>query len=127
MGFPDSPGGLDYANRQVLNDHTYCCQAAGSMCDEGEPPLEKSDTCRKFHKQKVLKRVEDAERYGVPLMFTEFGACFDGERCATEIINSADAFDLGLSSWAYWMYKSFGDFTTTGGTKEGMFNEDGTP
>lgn len=97
------------------------------MCDEGEPPLEKSDTCRKFHKQKVLKRVEDAERYGVPLMFTEFGACFDGERCATEIVNSADAFDLGLSSWAYWMYKSFGDFTTTGGTKEGMFNEDGTP
>ena len=56
-------------------------------------------------------------------MFTEFGACFDGERCATEITNSADAFDLGLSSWAYWMYKSFGDFTTTGGTKEGNFEQ----
>ena len=25
------------------------------------------------------------------------------------------------------MYKSFGDFTTTGGTKEGMYNSDGTP
>ena len=25
------------------------------------------------------------------------------------------------------MYKSFGDFTTTGGTREGMFNSDGTP
>ena len=50
IGFPDSPGGEDYANRQVLNDHTYCCQAAGSMCDEGEPPLDKSETCRKFHK-----------------------------------------------------------------------------
>lgn len=97
------------------------------MCDEGEPPLEKNETCRKFHKQKVLKRAEDAQNYGVPLMFTEFGACFDGERCATEINNSADAFDLGLSSWAYWMYKSFGDFTTTGGTSEGMFNSDGTP
>ena len=60
-------------------------------------------------------------------MFTEFGACFDGDRCATEINNSVDAFDLGLSSWAYWQYKSFADFTTTGGTAEGMFNSDGTP
>lgn len=50
LGFPDTPGGAEYANRQVLNDHTYCCQAAGSMCDEGEPPLDKSHTCRKFHK-----------------------------------------------------------------------------
>ena len=127
LGFPDTPGGVEYANRQVLNDHTYCCQAAGNMCDEGEPPLEKADVCRKFHKQKVLQRTEDASNYGVPLMFTEFGACFDGQRCATEIDNSADAFDQGLASWAYWMYKSFGDFTTTGGTKEGMFNSDGTP
>jgi len=127
LGFPDTPGGADYVDRQVLNDHTYCCQASGSMCDEGEPPLDKDKTCRKFHRQKVLKRAEDASNYGVPLMFTEFGACFDGDRCATEIKNSADAFDLGLSSWAYWQYKSFGDFTTTGGTKEGMFNEDGTP
>ena len=102
LGFPDTPGGPDYTNRQVLNDHTYCCQAAGSMCDEGEPPLDKSDVCREFHKQKVLKRADDAANYGVPLMFTEFGACFDGERCATEIRNSVDAFDLGLSSWAYW-------------------------
>jgi len=25
------------------------------------------------------------------------------------------------------MYKGFGDFTTTGGSAEGMFNTDGTP
>jgi len=25
------------------------------------------------------------------------------------------------------MYKGFGDFTTTGGAAEGMFNDDGTP
>ena len=72
------------------------------MCDEGEPPLEKNDVCRKFHLQKVLKRAEDAQNYGVPLMFTEFGACFDGEECATEITNSVDAFDTALASWAYW-------------------------
>jgi hypothetical protein len=97
------------------------------MCDAGEPPLDKSKECRKFHFQKVEKRSEDADRLGVPLMFTEFGACFDGQECATEITNSADAFDSQLASWSYWMYKSFSDFTTTGGTREGMFNSDGTP
>lgn len=61
------------------------------------------------------------------MIFSEFGACFDGIKCQTEVINSVDAFDTKLSSWAYWQYKSFQDFTTTGGTKEGMFNPDGTP
>jgi hypothetical protein len=37
-----------------------------------------------------------------------------------------DGFDSQLASWAYWMYKGFGDFTTTGGAAEGMFNPDGT-
>ena len=127
LGFPETPGGADYLDRQVLNDHTYCCQAKGSMCDGGEPLVENSDVCRKFHKQKVLKRTEDAINYGVPLMFTEFGACFASQACFEEMNNSADAFDLGLASWAYWQYKSFGDFTTTGGTAEGVFNENGTP
>lgn len=40
-GFPETPGGKDYINRQSLNDHTYCCQASGTMCANGEPPLEK--------------------------------------------------------------------------------------
>lgn len=61
------------------------------------------------------------------MIYSEFGACFDGEECKVEIDNSADAFDEALASWNYWMYKSFGDFTTTGGTKEGMYNKDGTP
>ena len=49
IGFPETPGGADEVDRQVLNDHTYCCQAAGSMCDTGEPPLDKAQECRKFH------------------------------------------------------------------------------
>ena len=41
--------------------------------------------------------------------------------------SSLQAFNTALASWAYWMYKGFGDFTTTGGAAEGMFNDDGTP
>ena len=25
LGFPDTPGGADQLDKQVLNDHTYCC------------------------------------------------------------------------------------------------------
>jgi endoglycosylceramidase len=49
IGFPETPGGIDYLNRQALNDHTYCCQAAGWMCNNGEPPLNQSNKCRAFH------------------------------------------------------------------------------
>lgn len=71
-------------------------------------------------------RREDADRLKSPLIFSEFGACFDTIECATEINNAMDGFDSQLASWAYWMYKGFGDFTTTGGAAEGMFNSDGT-
>lgn len=60
-------------------------------------------------------------------MFTEFGACFDSLECYYEITNSVQAFDTGLASWAYWMYKGFGDFTTTGGDLEGMYTNNGVP
>ena len=93
IGFPETPGGINYLDRQVLNDHSYCCQASGSMCADGEPPLEKADVCRKFHAQKAKARRESANEFGVPLIFSEFGACFDGEKCQVEIDNSVDAFD----------------------------------
>ena len=64
---------------------------------------------------------------GVPLIFSEFGACFDNLECATEINNSLEGFESQLASWAYWQYKGFGDFTTTGGALEGMFGIDGNP
>ena len=82
--------------------------------------------CRAFHSQKALKRRASADFYKVPLIFSEFGACFDGLRCYHEINNSVDAYDDAMASWAYWMYKSFGDHTTSGGEKEGMFKPDGS-
>jgi len=126
-GYPDSPGGEEYANRQVFNDHAYCCQAGGeAACPGGEPTLDLSDMCRSFHKRKADTRRASADLWGVPLIFSEFGACFDTIECATEISNSVDAYDDAMSSWAYWGYKSFGDHTTSGGIKEGMFHVDGT-
>ena len=126
-GFPETPGGTDYLNRQALNDHSYCCQANPDVCATGEPPLDKKEFCAAFAMQKATKRAENAATFGVPLIFTEFGACYAGMECFNEISSTADACDSVMASWLYWQYKSYGDWTTTGGAAEGMFNEDGTP
>lgn len=76
--------------------------------------------------RKITQRAEDAYRLGVPLIFSEFGACLDNQACNAEINNSLDAFDSQMVSWAYWMYKGFHDFTTTGGDDQGLFRSDGS-
>lgn len=60
LAFNQTPGGPNYSNRESLNDHTYCCQAAPDMCDSGEPPLEKKDICKAFHAKKASVRAQDA-------------------------------------------------------------------
>jgi len=44
--------------------------------------------CAEFHMQKVAQRQKDAERFGVPLIFSEFGACFNSLECYNEVTSS---------------------------------------
>lgn len=37
IGFPETPGGIDYLDRQALNDHSYCCAISNTICEKGEP------------------------------------------------------------------------------------------
>lgn len=75
----------------------------------------------------MAARVADAERLGVPLFISEFGACLDSDSCATEITQVTDTCDQDLVGWAYWEYKPFGDLTTSAGTgSEGFYNNDGS-
>ena len=94
------------------------------MCATGEPPLDQKETCSTFHNRKVSTRAADAKRYGVPLIFSEFGACSNTLECFTEITSAADQFDNYMASWMYWMFKGFGDFTTTGSLNECMYDKD---
>lgn len=73
-------------------------------------------------------RKDDANRLGIPLLFTEFGACSNSTACVLEVTNAADAFDSVLASWTYWMFKGFNDFTTfmnNGNATEGLYDGDG--
>ena len=54
LGFPSPPGGDFGSPYHVLNDHTYCCQVAPSMCSEnGEPKPEAAAQCKKYHEERI--------------------------------------------------------------------------
>lgn len=76
IGYEKLPGGDDVTN-QLLNDHSYCCQMGAEVCAKGEPPVSLKDKCYDWHKARIGTRAEDAERLKVPLIISEFGACYD--------------------------------------------------
>jgi len=109
----------------VLNDHTYCCQLGGDICETGEPAVDKAEECAAFHKLRIDTRAEDAKLLGIPFIITEFGACLDSDVCAREITQVGEAADAVLAGWAYWQFKIFKDITTTAKTSsEGYYNQD---
>ena len=81
----------------------------------------------KWHEKRIGTRAKDAERLGVPLIITEFGACLTEGPCTQEINQVADVSDENLVGWAYWQFKTYADLTTSAGTgSEGFWNQDGS-
>ena len=122
VGFNDTPGGASYNDRQILNDHSYCCQAGAEVCATGEPLISDSKMCKMFNSARVTTRAIDAKNLNVGLIISEFGACLDSEACVNEITSVTEACDDNLVGWAYWMFKGFGDFTTSANLQEGFYN-----
>ena len=112
------------------NVHNYCCLSGPNVCSGPEPDLKSAKTrCPKYHNKKIKKNLEDADELQVPLIISEFGACSDSEACYNEILGVVKAAEPNFVSWAYWMYKPFGDHTTSAIAlveKEGLFNVNGT-
>lgn len=123
LGFTETPGGKDYNHLEMMNDHHYCCLKSGSECDSGEPPLKDAAKCAALAERKLVQRSKDVKKLNVGLFYSEFGACSNSESCFQEITGSCAAFDKHGASWAYWMYKGYGDFTTTGDANEGLFGK----
>ena len=114
--------------KQIFNVHSYCCAADQNACKDGEPKMsDATGMCAEFHDRKLKKNKQQANDIGVPIIVTEFGACSSSKACYYEMIGFEKAADKYLTSWAYWMYKSYNDHTTTAAeNQEGIFNEDGT-
>ena len=113
--------------KQMFNVHSYCCAADQNICKDGEPKTSDYDTCSSFHDRKLKKNKEQAKKMNVPLIVTEFGACSSSKACYYEMLGFEKAADKYLTSWAYWMFKTYNDHTTTAPEgQEGIFNEDGS-
>ena len=106
VGFGSAP------KNAVLDEHLYCCLMEPGVCDTGEPLPHKIKECKVFHRRKMNARKEDANRLGVPIMISEWGACSGSKACYDELNNVAAVMDEHAASWAYWQFKGFGDFTT---------------
>jgi len=127
VGYDTPPGGEIGSANHVLNDHTYCCQLSPLMCATGEPREDKAAECLAFHRNRIHTRALDAERLGIPLHITEFGACLTEGPCTQEITQVADVCDENLVGWAYWEFKTYKDLTTSASTgAEGFYNHDGS-
>ena len=114
--------------KQMFNVHSYCCAADQNICKDGEPKLSDANgKCADFHDRKLKKNKQQANDIGIPIIVTEFGACSSSKACYYEMIGFEKAADKYLTSWCYWMYKSYNDHTTTAAeNEEGIFNDDGT-
>ena len=127
VGFSTPPGADIGSSKHVLNDHTYCCQLSADECVTGEPQVAHAEQCSKWHEKRIGQRAKDAERLGVPLVITEFGACLTEGPCTQEINQVGDKADEHLVGWAYWQYKIYEDLTTSASTgAEGFWEQDGT-
>ena len=90
LKFTVPPGGELGSKNHVLNDHVYCCSAMSDICTFNEDPSwEKvfawKQFCKVWTNSHLSARSKDADRLGVPLIMSEFGACTDLEPCVTEV------------------------------------------
>lgn len=126
-GFEKPPGGEIGSSKHVLNDHTYCCQLNRTICASGEPAAGFTQECYDWHDKRIGTRSRDAERLGLPLHITEFGACLTETPCTQEIMQVTEVADKYLAGWGYWQFKNYEDLTTSAGTaSEGFYNPDGS-
>ena len=102
VGYRKPPGGEVGSANHVLNAHTYCCPIIPSACTDEEPNTDTPDICLDWHTDMLGTRQADAERLGIPLFISEFGACFTDGPCQQEINQVGDVCDEHLIGWAYW-------------------------
>lgn len=117
----------DKYQNQVFDFHSYCCTLNPKICSGGEPDIKYAKQCREFHFKRFAAIEQTVSKFRINKFLSEFGACLDTDACFTEIKSVTDAADAYLTSWTYWMYKPYNDFTTTcKDNMEGLFYSDGS-
>ena len=71
--------------------------------------------------------MNDAEKMGLPVFVSEFGACMNDEACVHDTKWPTDVCEDKLVGWSYWQFKTYKDLTTIAFDKpEGFYFNNGT-
>jgi endoglycosylceramidase len=116
-GFSEGPGGQDYNDRQMLAYHVYCPTDGGSAV--------KQLACNAIDDFFFAMRNRDAERMGVGMIMTEFGAAEDIKSDLQLLIRTTAMADKYQQSWMYWQFKYYQDITTCTPQGESLYQDDG--
>jgi endoglycosylceramidase len=122
-GLKQGPGGPAYNDRQVYSFHLYCI-----LMDSHGEPLD-NRLCRDYEQENFKIRTLDLNKLGTAGFMTEWGAygtLLPGSKEYNDGVDVLNLADQHLTSWSYWQYKGFGDFTTQSSDTEGLFYPNGT-
>ncbi len=117
-GFTQGPGGAEYNDRQALAYHIYC--------PIQNPSVKVEAACEVIDDAFLAIRRKDAERMGVGMLMTEFGAAEDTAADMFALEQTAQLADRFQQSWMYWQLKYFEDLTTCTPLGESLYDEDGS-
>lgn len=117
-GFDEAPGDSSFNDRQALAYHIYCPTDGSSKklllaCDAIDDLF-------------FAMRRKDADRLGIGMIMTEFGASEDIRSDLYLLDKLADLSDKFQQSWMYWQFKYYEDLTTCTPVGESLYNEDGS-
>jgi endoglycosylceramidase len=116
-GFSAGPGGVEYNDRQALAYHIYCPLQ--------DPSGKKEVVCDVINDALLAFRRKDAERMGVAMLMTEFGAAEDIKADIFALEETARLADRFQQSWMYWQFKYYEDLTTCTPLGESLYDAAG--
>eukprot|EP01015_Nassula_variabilis_P008868 TRINITY_DN1700_c0_g1_i8.p1 TRINITY_DN1700_c0_g1~~TRINITY_DN1700_c0_g1_i8.p1 ORF type:complete len:435 (+),score=65.01 TRINITY_DN1700_c0_g1_i8:215-1519(+) len=117
----ETPGGLEYNDRQTYSIHLYCPFQNG----QGEPSSQ--PLCSLIDALNFRAKYTAAKRMGTGVFLTEFGAVSASEIGLREIERTLVKTDATFMSWTYWQFKYYQDYTTTckPAANESFYGSDG--
>ena len=115
VGLAHGPGGQAWNDKQAFAYHIYCEDFAPSI-----GPL-----CGATDAYAFRMFLGAARRLGAASFLTEWGALGSDHASLAEVASMAALADAHLASWTWWAYKWLGDFTTSDGPTESLFDEHG--
>jgi endoglycosylceramidase len=120
VGFTEGPGGPAFNDREAFAYHIYCAPQNPDGSPGNVIVCDAEDLWFYYLYNATIKRL------GSGHFMTEFGAVSNNSNSISNLNFLTGQADIHLSSWAYWQFKGYQDFTTASlPGAESFYSEDG--